>query len=43
LWLARDGATVVVNYAGSVGLAQETVRLIEQGGGRAVAAQADVS
>jgi len=37
--LARDGAAVVVNYAGSAQQAQETVGLIEQG----VAVQADVS
>ncbi len=43
LRLAQDGAAVVVNYAGSVQQAQETVGLIEQGGGRAVAVQADVS
>jgi len=43
LRLAQDGAAVVVNYSGSVQQAQETVGLIEQGGGRAVAVQADVS
>src|SRR5580704_11657603 len=43
LRLAKDGAAVVVNYSGSVKQAQETVGLIEQGGGRAVAVQADVS
>ena len=43
LRLAKDGAAVVVNYSGSVQQAQETVGLIEQGGGRAVAVQADVS
>ncbi|MEZ5118275.1 MAG: SDR family NAD(P)-dependent oxidoreductase, partial [Candidatus Nanopelagicales bacterium] len=41
--LARDGAAVVVNYAGSVQQANETVGLIEAGGGTAVAVQADVS
>ena len=43
LRLAQDGAAVVVNYAGSAQQAQETVGLIEQGGGRAAAVQADVS
>jgi 3-oxoacyl-[acyl-carrier protein] reductase len=43
LRLAKDGAAVVVNYSGSVQQAQETVGLIEQGGTRAVAVQADVS
>ena len=42
LRLARDGAAVVVNYAGSVQQAQETVGLIEKAGGKAVALQADV-
>jgi len=43
LRLAKDGAAVVVNYSGSTQQAQETVSLIEQGGVRAVAVQADVS
>jgi 3-oxoacyl-[acyl-carrier protein] reductase len=43
LRLAKDGAALVVNYSGSVQQAQETVGLIEQGGSRAVAVQADVS
>ena len=43
LRLAKDGAAVVVNYSGSVKQAGETVSLIEQGGGRTVAVQADVS
>jgi 3-oxoacyl-[acyl-carrier protein] reductase len=43
LRLAQDGAAVVVNYSGSAQQAQETVGLIEQGGGDAVAVQADVS
>jgi len=43
LRLAQDGAAVVVNYAGSAQKAQETVALIEKGGGRAFAMQADVS
>lgn len=41
--LAEDGFTVVVNYAGSAPEANEVVRKIEQAGGKAVAAQADVS
>ena len=43
LRLASDGAAVVVNYSGSAQQAQETVIVIEQGGGRAAAVQADVS
>jgi len=43
LRLAKDGAAIIVNYSGSAQHAQETVGLIEQGGGRAVAVQADVS
>src|SRR5689334_9277656 len=43
LRLARDGAAVVVNYAGSADEAREVVRLAEQAGGRAAAVQADVS
>jgi len=42
LRLAKDGAAIVVNYSGSLQQAQETVSLIEGGGGRAVAIQADV-
>jgi 3-oxoacyl-[acyl-carrier protein] reductase len=41
--LAGDGFTVVVNYAGSAAAAEELVQQIEQSGGRAIAAQADVS
>jgi 3-oxoacyl-[acyl-carrier protein] reductase len=41
--LARDGLTVIVNYAGSANAAQALVAKIEAAGGRAVAAQADVS
>ena len=40
--LGRDGAAVVVNYAGNQQAAQETVVAIEAAGGRAVAVQADV-
>lgn len=41
--LARDGATVIINYAGKAREAEEQVRRIEAAGGRAVSAQADVS
>lgn len=41
--LARDGYTVVINYAGSAGEAEALAARIEQGGGRAITAQADVS
>lgn len=41
--LARDGFTVVINYAGSADLAEALVRKIEGASGRALAAQADVS
>ncbi|MBU8976015.1 MULTISPECIES: SDR family oxidoreductase [unclassified Lysobacter] len=41
--LAADGFTVVVNYAGASADADALVAEIEQAGGRAVAAQADVS
>jgi 3-oxoacyl-[acyl-carrier protein] reductase len=41
--LARDGATVIVNYAGNASEAEAVVRGIEAKGGRAVTAQADVS
>jgi 3-oxoacyl-[acyl-carrier protein] reductase len=41
--LARDGFTVVVNYAGRVAPADALVRKIEAAGGRAIAAQADIS
>jgi 3-oxoacyl-[acyl-carrier protein] reductase len=41
--LARDGFTVVVNYAGSQGPAEALVRKIEAAGGRALAAQGDVA
>lgn len=43
LELARRGATVAVNYLRSETEANETVRLINQAGGRAAAFQADVS
>jgi len=41
--LAKDGFTVVVNYAGSQVDAEAVVRKIEAAGGRALAAKADVS
>lgn len=43
LMLAKRGAIVAVNYSRSEIDAQETVRLIRQDGGRAMAVQADVS
>jgi len=41
--LARDGFGVVVNHAGSAAQAAAVVARIEQAGGRAIVAQADVS
>ncbi|GAB3105493.1 SDR family oxidoreductase [Lysobacter terrae] len=41
--LATDGFTVVINYAGASAEAEALVSEIEQAGGRAVAAQADVA
>ncbi|MBB3611278.1 SDR family oxidoreductase [Rhizobium sp. BK602] len=41
--LAKDGFTVVVNYAGSEAAAAEVVRGIEEKGGKALIAKADVS
>lgn len=41
--LASDGFTVIVNYAGGAAAAQSVVQDIERKGGRAIAAQADVS
>ena len=43
LELARAGAKVVVNYAGHAEKAEETVRLIQEIGGNAIAVQGDVS
>lgn len=43
LHLAEGGASVVLNYFRSADAADETVRLIEDGGGRALAVQADVT
>jgi glucose 1-dehydrogenase len=41
--LGAEGAAVVVNYIGDAGPAEALVREIEQGGGRAMAIEADVS
>src|SRR6201996_515389 len=41
--LARDGFTVVVNYAGNAAPAEALVSRIEAAGGRAITAQADVA
>jgi 3-oxoacyl-[acyl-carrier protein] reductase len=41
--LARDGATVVVNYSKSAAAAEETVAAIAAQGGRAIAIKADIS
>jgi 3-oxoacyl-[acyl-carrier protein] reductase len=41
--LAADGFTVIVNYSGNQALADQLVRKIEQKGGRALSAKADVS
>lgn len=41
--LAADDFTVIVNYSGNQALADELVRKIEQSGGRALSARADVS
>jgi NAD(P)-dependent dehydrogenase (short-subunit alcohol dehydrogenase family) len=41
--LGRDGLAVVAHYAGRAGPAEELVSRIEGGGGRALAAQADVA
>jgi 3-oxoacyl-[acyl-carrier protein] reductase len=41
--LARDGLTVVVNYSTNAAPAEALVRKIEESGGRATAAQADVT
>ena len=41
--LAADGMTVVINYTGSTGPAEALAGKIEQAGGRALTAQADVS
>ena len=41
--LASDGFTVVINYSGNAAPAEELARKIEQKGGRALTAKADVS
>jgi 3-oxoacyl-[acyl-carrier protein] reductase len=41
--LAKDGATVIINYAGKATEAEDQVRRIEAAGGRAISVQADVS
>lgn len=41
--LARDGFTVVINYAGDAASAESLARKIEAAGGRALTAQADVA
>lgn len=41
--LAKDGFTVIVNYAGNAASAEETVQEISAQGGHAVAIQADVA
>jgi 3-oxoacyl-[acyl-carrier protein] reductase len=41
--LAADGATVIINYAGNAGEAEDQARKIEAAGGHAITAQADVS
>jgi 3-oxoacyl-[acyl-carrier protein] reductase len=41
--LARDGFTVVINYAGDAASAEALARKIEAAGGRALTAQADVA
>src|SRR5262245_57222151 len=40
--LAKDGFTVVINYAGSAAPAEALAARIEKAGGRAITAQADV-
>lgn len=41
--LAKDGFTVVINYAGNAALAEELAQKIEKAGGKALTAQADVA
>lgn len=41
--LARDGLTVIINYAGNAEAAEALARKIEQAGGHAISAQADVA
>ncbi|MBB3309519.1 3-oxoacyl-[acyl-carrier protein] reductase [Rhizobium sp. BK196] len=41
--LAKDGFTVVINYAGNAALAEELAQKIEKAGSKALTAQADVA
>lgn len=41
--LAKDGFTVVINYSGNAAPAEELAQAIEQAGGKALTAKADVS
>ncbi len=41
--LARDGYTLIVNYSGNAAPAEALVRKIQQAGGKALAAKADIS
>ena len=41
--LARDGYTLIVNYSGDAAPAEALVRKIQQAGGKALAAKADIS
>src|ERR1700693_4911340 len=41
--LARDGFTLIVNYSENAAPAEALVRKIEEAGGRALAAKADIS
>ena len=41
--LAKDGFTVVINFAGNAALAEELAQKIEKAGGKALTAQADVA
>ncbi|TCU32220.1 SDR family oxidoreductase [Rhizobium azibense] len=41
--LAKDGFTVVINYSGNAAPAEELAQKVEQAGGRALTAKADVS
>ncbi|MBB4441730.1 MULTISPECIES: SDR family oxidoreductase [Rhizobium] len=41
--LAKDGFTVVINYSGNAAPAEELAKKIEQAGGKALTAKADVS
>jgi len=41
--LAKQGAKVVINYAGSLGAAEETLALVKEAGGEGILVQGDVS